>query len=232
MRSSHGQLARKHLVADVYLLTWTSGVLDALCYLRAGVFTANMTGNTVIFGLALVGPDRSRVLNAVLAIFSFGVGVLIAAMALVRRRNPEGHGPLKAGTSLELSFAVAFAGLWALFPESGPAWSVPAIVASGACALGIQSVAARQLRISGVVTTFITGTITTAIVSFLERNAPGARLDSRANSSPLVLAGMVVIYVVAAMTGAELTLLSRPIAPVAAVIPILVVLVRAFQLSD
>jgi len=231
MRSSQGQLARKHLAADVYLLTWTSGVLDALCYLRAGVFTANMTGNTVIFGLALAGPDRSRVLDAVLAIFAFGVGVLIAAMTLLRGGSPEGRGPLKAGTTLELSFAVAFAVLWALFPESGPTWTVPAIVASGACALGIQSVAARQLRISGVVTTFITGTITTAIVSFLERNAPGARLDPRANSSPLLLAGMVVIYVAAAMTGAGLASLSRPFAPVAAIIPILIVLVRAFELS-
>jgi uncharacterized membrane protein YoaK (UPF0700 family) len=190
-----------------------------------------MTGNTVIFGLALAGPDRSRVLDAVLAIFAFGVGVLIAAITLLRRRSPEGRGPLRVGASLELSFAVVFATLWATFPESGPAWSVPAIVASGGCALGIQSVAARQLRISGVVTTFITGTITTAIVSFLERNAPGAQLDSRSNSSPLLLAGMVAIYVAAAMSGAVLTSLSRPFAPVAAIIPILIVLVRAYQLS-
>ena len=36
--------------------------------------------------------------------------------------------------------------------------------ATAACALGIQSVAARRLRISGVVTTFITGTLTMAAI--------------------------------------------------------------------
>jgi len=228
MSASHEQPARPELVPDILLLTWTSGVLDALSYLRAGVFTANMTGNTVVLGLAIVGPGRSHVAGAALAILAFGVGALIAALALLRREHPDARSELKTGAILELPFAVAFSALWALYPGSGPRWLVPALIASGACALGIQSVAGRRLKIAGVVTTFIGGTITTAIVSGLERNAPGLRAGTEAKSSPLVLGGMIALYVAAAMAGAALAWVSRPLAPLAALSSLLVVLFRSF----
>ena len=231
MSASQGQITRRNFAADVYLLTWASGVLDALCYLRAGVFTANMTGNTVVLGLAIVGPGRARVWDAALAILAFAVGALIGALVLLRPQRRDARRELKTGVSLELPFAAVFSVLWAFFPEIGPAWLVPALLASGAAALGIQSVAARRLKLSGVVTTFITGTITTAIVSFLERDVPGERPDREAKSSPLVLGGMVVLYAAAAMTGAALTSVARSLAPLAALLPMLAVLVRSFQLS-
>ncbi len=45
-------------VIDLLLLTSASGVLDALSYMRAHVFTANMTGKTIILGLAIIGPGN------------------------------------------------------------------------------------------------------------------------------------------------------------------------------
>ena len=220
---------RQKPVADVLLLTWASGVLDALSYLRAKVFTANMTGNTVVLGLAIAGPDRSRVPDATLAIGAFAAGVLLSAIVLLRLRRTDPENELKAGTSLEIPFAVGFAILWDAFPGDGPAWAVPAMLGAAACALGIQSVAARRLRLKGVATTFITGTITTAIVSAIERYDPSAHTSSEAKSSPLMLGGMFVLYIVAAMTGGALALAERPVAPYLALAALVTVWIRSFR---
>jgi uncharacterized membrane protein YoaK (UPF0700 family) len=57
--------------ADLLLLTWAAGAMDALSYLTSGVFTANMTGNTVVLGLAIVGPDRSRLISCLTSLAAF-----------------------------------------------------------------------------------------------------------------------------------------------------------------
>jgi uncharacterized membrane protein YoaK (UPF0700 family) len=45
----------------VLLLTGAAGYVDAVSYLLLGrVFTANMTGNTVLLGLAIVRRNRRR----------------------------------------------------------------------------------------------------------------------------------------------------------------------------
>ncbi len=47
----------------VLLFTWAAGAVDALTYLSAHVFTANMTGNTVLLGLSIgkaSGADALR----------------------------------------------------------------------------------------------------------------------------------------------------------------------------
>jgi uncharacterized membrane protein YoaK (UPF0700 family) len=44
----------------VLLFTWAAGAVDALMYLSAHVFTANMTGNTVLLGLSLGKPSALK----------------------------------------------------------------------------------------------------------------------------------------------------------------------------
>src|SRR5437879_13667349 len=61
-------------------LTFAAGCVDAISYLALGrVFTANMTGNIVLFGLAVaqsMGPQTQR---SVVALIAFAGGVAIAA---------------------------------------------------------------------------------------------------------------------------------------------------------
>lgn len=213
---------------DLFLLTWVAGVMDALSYLQAKVFTANMTGNTVVLGLSAAGPDRSRLPNCALAIAAFAVGALISGVVLVRLAQADERHDMKFGTLMETPFAITFAGLWAIFRGAGPEWVVPAMIVASACALGIQSVAVRRLHMSGVVTTFITGTITTAIVSLLQRKEPGAHPQKEAQTSPLMLSGMFVLYIVAAATGAVLGSAKSPFAGLDAIAALLIVVVRAF----
>jgi uncharacterized membrane protein YoaK (UPF0700 family) len=56
-------------------LTWAAGNIDAIGYLGLGrVFTANMTGNTVLLGLHLGQEQGGAALRALVALLSFGSG--------------------------------------------------------------------------------------------------------------------------------------------------------------
>lgn len=95
------------------------------------------------------------------------------------------------GPGLELPFVIAFAILWNLAPEATPSRISLALVATAACGLGIQSVAVRRLRISGVVTTFLTGTLTTALVSPFTRAQP----ERQEAKFPALLGSVLVCYI-------------------------------------
>ncbi len=198
LTAGQGRLTKWWPWADLLLLTWSSGFMDALSYLRSGVFTANMTGNTVVFGLGMFGADKSHVLPCAVSLTSFTTGSVIAALVLVRSRNDRRR-DLRVGVALELPFVIVFGLLWMLTPR----WSL-AVIATAACGLGIQSVAVRRLRISGVVTTFITGTITTAIVSLATARRPRTIPPQKSAGSPRLLVCMFASYIVAAAAGAAL----------------------------
>ena len=60
--------APRAIVATLLALTFTTGVVDAVCFLGLGrVFTANMTGNVVLLGFGLAGTDGLPVLAPLVA---------------------------------------------------------------------------------------------------------------------------------------------------------------------
>jgi len=202
--SETGEAESQRYSIDLLLLTCAAGLLDALSYLRAGVFTANMTGNTVVLGLALFGPDRSKVLPATVALFCFALGALSAG-AILLWLNPDNdrRRDLTVGLGWELVFLTTFA-LLSITGNSDPSISPLVPAATAAVALGAQSVAVRKLRISGVVTTFMTGTITTAAMSVVGNDREAAQHNGGEHSSPRLLVAMLGCYVLAAALGAAL----------------------------
>jgi uncharacterized membrane protein YoaK (UPF0700 family) len=203
--------------ADLLLLTFAAGNLDALSYLRGHAFTANMTGNTVLLGLSLLGHDRQRTVPCLIALAAFVFGAAISTFALTRRSPPPDEAAdLRSGTLLELPALAVFCAIW-LTDLGGPA-----ILLAGACALGIQSVAVRRLRISGVVTTFITGTITTAVINSI---APDSSPHSE-SGAPALLAVMFVTYLAAAAAGAFLYDAERRAACLAPLLACAIVAIR------
>src|SRR6266851_9068882 len=65
------------------VLTWAAGSVDAISYLGLGhVFTAMMTGNTVLLGLAIGQGEILAVLRSVLALAGFVAGAGIGAMVV------------------------------------------------------------------------------------------------------------------------------------------------------
>lgn len=145
------------------LLACAAGAIDAVSYLGLGrVFTANMTGNTVLLGLALVQADLQEALRASLALVGFLGGAAMGTW-VVEQGPPAGMWPrtVTVALALEWSFLCVFAVGWSL--SGGVSATLAArslFVVLSALAMGVQSAAARRLDVSGIATTYITGTMT------------------------------------------------------------------------
>lgn len=158
------------LRAIVLLLTCAAGAVDAASWFALGhVFTANMTGNTIHLGVAIGRwnvPDIVRTAS-VLVGFVLGVG---AGALLVERDDVREPWPRSVTQALviEWSLLVVAALTWI------PRWPATlsgrlTTLALLAIAMGVQSAAVRRLRIPGVVTTYITGTVTTFAAGMVRR---------------------------------------------------------------
>jgi uncharacterized membrane protein YoaK (UPF0700 family) len=146
------------------LLACAGGAVDAVSYMELGrVFTANMTGNTVLLGLALVHADHQEALRASLALVGFFGGGVLGAW-IVEMGPSAGLWPrtVTVALALEWGFLAVFAVGWLY--TGGEATTCAArgpLIVLSALAMGVQSAAARRLEVSGIATTYITGTLTT-----------------------------------------------------------------------
>jgi uncharacterized membrane protein YoaK (UPF0700 family) len=85
------------------LLTCTAGYVDAIGYRGLDrVFTANMTGNTVLLGLALVEADSQAALQSGLALAGFLVGSALGAW-IIERSQPANLWPRPVTVALALN---------------------------------------------------------------------------------------------------------------------------------
>jgi len=139
------------------LLSTAAGCVDAIAFINAGVFPANMTGNTVVLAINLLVNGSAALLSA-LALLGFCLGAAAGAW-LVHSREHAWSGrvtlAILAGALLVVAASAAIA-------FSGTRFEIPIILVTSA-AMGIQSAAVQQLGIAGVSTVFMTGTLTTAV---------------------------------------------------------------------
>src|SRR5258705_1026149 len=146
-------------------LAFAAGCVDALSYLGLSrVFTANMTGNAVLLGLAIGQTEELQVAHSSAAIVGFILGVVVAAKLTgpPRERVVWSRG-ITLALCVEFVVLVVFAFAWWLsLPRFAGGVLAGLIVLSG-LAMGIQSAVARRLAVPGVSTTFITGTITALV---------------------------------------------------------------------
>jgi uncharacterized membrane protein YoaK (UPF0700 family) len=188
--------------------------VDALSYLALGrVFTANMTGNTVLFGLSLVTGDAGGAGRAALALGGFLAGGALGAWIAYQGPRDEGW---PRGVTIALIVECVF--LAALANDRTELLGLRVMFAS--VAMGIQSAAARRLDILGVTTTFITGTLT-SLVTLIARHGV---LPSASGHGKRFLATVWGVYVLGAMGAAAATRLApdlvwlMPVAFVATVV--------------
>jgi len=173
----------------VLLLTGAAGYVDAVSYLALGrVFTANMTGNTVLFGLAIVQGDGGAVVRTALALGAFVGGAALGAWRVHRIEHPA---EWPRGVTIALAVEAVLLLALALDRSS----LLVGRVALAALAMGIQSAAARRLDVFGISTTFVTGTIT-SLISLIARH--GVR-PAAAGHGKRLLATAWMVYVVGAM---------------------------------
>ena len=160
---------RRQIIA-LCLLTLAAGTMDALAFLKLDeVFTSAMSGNTVFFGIAL---GQGRTLGAAHSVAAFaGYAVGIVATSFLLRDDKRSRVMI---VTIELLPLAAFAALWTLLGGPQGGWIFALIILS-AIAMGIQAALARRLKLPGVMTTIITGTLTSMIGSVAERLATRTR---------------------------------------------------------
>ena len=156
------------------MLSLAAGCVDAVGYLGLGqIFVANMTGNTVLLGLALGQAKGQAALRALVALAGFVVGVGVGSAIVGRggERSAWSSG-VTAVLALELAVLVAFAAGWFLVEAEPVGGSVYPLIVLPAVAMGVQSAAVRRLGIPGVATTYITGTLTDLTEGAIARLRP------------------------------------------------------------
>jgi uncharacterized membrane protein YoaK (UPF0700 family) len=224
------------------MLAFTSGYVDTVSYLGLGkVFTSNMTGNTVLLGLALGQANGLAALRSFAALVGYLVGVVIGSAIADRvpRRTIWPHAVTTA-CAVELVVLLVFT-VWGTTAGASATSSVICLlIALAAIAMGIQSVAARTLGVSGVATTYITGTWTSLLSGLTQwllralRVSDATSGQSQPTNEPphgaSVQAAVVCVYLVAAVAGGAAELRWRLAAGlVPTVVVALVVMLALFR---
>jgi len=177
------------------VLTVTTGLVDAVSVLGLGrVFTANMTGNIVFLGFAIVDTPGLSVPLYLVSIVSFLVGAAMggrlgAAMVNVPRRR------------WLLAIALIEAGLFfvaALFANGydintlTPTHQLYAMIVLTAVAMGLRNATVRRLAVPELTTTVLTLTVTAIAAESSLAGGSNPRFGRRLAAVLSILAGSAV----------------------------------------
>lgn len=188
-------------------LTATAGFVDAHFFLHVTeVFTANMSGNLVLFGMALGEKQWAQGGHQAAALLAFIVGVFAASRFHDRHRRAGK--PLRPDLLLGIEAAIlALAAVWIGFVGAEHAGErilvYPAIVLA-AFAMGMQNAAVMRVGMLAVATTYATGSV--ARLGSETALAVGAtsRAEATAHLGVIpVLGSMVAAYVLGALLAAS-----------------------------
>lgn len=176
-------------------LAFAAGSVDALSYLGLGrVFTANMTGNTVLLGVAIAQGNGTEALRSLVALGTFCAGGAAGIVIIAGRR---GDWARLAGPVLALE-ALALGALLAVWSAAGAPSTRLLLVGLFGAAMGAQSAAARVSGVPGVATTYITSTLLNAVAWIVVRT-PRTRRSGEDSSVP---GAVWATYAVGALAGA------------------------------
>lgn len=197
--------------AMILVLTSAAGLVDAISYLELGhVFTAMMTGNTVLLALAIGQGEAMAALRSTLALAVFGLGAGGGAMVLLRGGSRGEWPPIVTATlALEALVLGVFGMVWHVGgPTPRSDGIVLVLIALSGLAMGVQAAAVRHLGVPGVASTYITGTLTSLmaeLVSWLHpRGAPSSGEPAAAGRHLRLLASVFIVYGAGALVGAVL----------------------------
>ena len=183
-----------------------------MSYLGLGrVFTANMTGNLVLLGIAIGQGQLAGSLRAVIAFAGFAIGVVVGVRITART---------EAATVWPHTTTLALLAEWGLLLGLLAGWEITGVrpapvaldtlIALSAGAMGMQTAAARRLGVLGVTTTFVTGMLTGLIAALVTAGSGRSQLALWAAT----LGGLVI----GAAVGAAVFTVWRPGAPLVALL--------------
>ncbi|MGH9599642.1 MAG: YoaK family protein [Terracidiphilus sp.] len=170
------------------ILAASAGSADGWSYFGFGhAFVANMTGNTVLVGMT-VFRFNADLIHPALALACYCVGVALAAF--LTRKVREGSQWPRAVSFTLLVEGILVAGCEAAWIHvfrasagsyTAGAYALDPLLGVLAFAIGMQSGAMLQLKIPGIVTTYISGTWTSLMSGGVHLMTRGKRLPRRQN---------------------------------------------------
>ena len=194
MRASHEvEQGTANLPAALLVLTFVTGVVDAVSVLGFGVFTANMTGNVVFLGFAVAGARKYSIARSVASLTAFLVGAAIGgrlgmAMAATRRRWLV----TAAVCETVLLCAAALASIEFNLESATPASGLYAVIILTAVAMGLRNATVRQLGVPDLTTTVLTLTLTGVAADSSFAGGKNPRVGRRVGSVAAMFGGAVV----------------------------------------
>ena len=215
------------------ILTVVTGVVDSISILALGrVFVANMTGNVVFAGFAIVGASGFSLGASLFALAGFLVGAGFGG-TMITRVGSDRAALLRAGTAAEVALAAAALVLAALSGDPGVSHGTTHIAAGAfgpavtdalaavlATAMGIQNAVARKLAVPDLTTTVLTMTLTgigADLRAVLRAGATHATATSDLIRRLLAIGTMLA----GALAGASLTLYVSPVSALALALSLL-----------
>jgi uncharacterized membrane protein YoaK (UPF0700 family) len=193
--------------ATVLLFTGVAGSVDAITYLTAHVFTANMTGNAVLLGIAAGQGKGAAAVSSLIALVAFVGGVVVGAMVVGEGEAASASADVRRAVWFETCILALFAA--AGFAPLTSRVTVLLLIVSSGFAMGLQSAAVRRLKLPGIATTYITGTITSLLSGLvhhwrLTRSGPADTKGANLKPSLALQAEVFLSYTLSAVACAVL----------------------------
>jgi len=207
---------RDPLTRTLLILTFVTGIVDAVSFLALGqVFAAMQTGNVIFLGLGIAGSSGAPVLAPLLALGAFVAGSAIGAL-LPRPAGPAAGHPLRWAMTIEIGLlgaAAVFAALVDVHPDALPAY---VLIVTLSLTMGLRNAVARGVGDPNLATTVLNLTLG----AFASPTPTGI-----ASHDELALRGVAIAAILAgAVTGALLLQASLALALATAAAVVLVAL--------
>jgi uncharacterized membrane protein YoaK (UPF0700 family) len=138
----------------LFVLTFVTGLLDAVTYLGLGhVFAANQTGNVIVLGFALVGAGQISVTASLASFASFVLGAAFSGWT-----TPRLERAIPNWTRVMFALEAGLLGVAAVLSALSPELATP-VVSILAFAMGMRNVTLQHLGHGTVSTTVLTSTL-------------------------------------------------------------------------
>jgi uncharacterized membrane protein YoaK (UPF0700 family) len=185
------------------ILAASAGSADGWAYLGLGhAFVANMTGNTVLLGIA-VFQNHGDLLHPAISLGCYAVGAVIGSLMTGNVRPGIWSKAISWTLMLEaLLLLSAEAGWIAIHLHTSYPANLELLLATVSLAVGMQSAAMVRLSIPGIVTTYITGTWTTllsGLVGLVRKQRQTPEQNLQLEERLLLQAGVLSVYLLSAV---------------------------------
>lgn len=192
----------------ILLFTWAAGCVDAIVYIVAHVFTANMTGNAVLLGISLGRELSMATVHSLVALVTFTAGVVLGSILVGEKFHGIPWKGVRMATVIETIVLALFTVVFFSPLHQTSEVSLEALIILSGFAMGIQSATVKRLNLPGIATTYITGTMTSMIAGLIHHwggeEQEGEEKDESAGLNPSIAlqAWVFILYALAAVASA------------------------------